>query len=275
MRFVGLAMIAAGAAGWWYNEHLAATAGHFYIKLCVFAPLGVFGGMLVLLRPDWAGPLRSDSSRGHKAALATVIGLMAIASGLEMYRLKSNGPPAPPLATTPWSRTPVVAAANVAAPSIAFLNRTYHLGSFNQKQNPMWEFVPANESVNNWTTLLTIVDRPDARTREDLDRLAEGIMSAYKSRGAKILLARTMQESRTPFNYMVAAFEEADKQRYELSFVKIALGANHASIAIYGVRVADPVDYRAKAKEFLDGKSSEVGRALGALVLPDIATLPR
>ena len=57
----------------------------------------------------------------------------------------------------------------------------------------------------------------------DSDRLAEGIMSTYKSRGAKILLARTMQESGTPFNYVVAAFEEPDKQRYELSFVKMAL----------------------------------------------------
>jgi len=40
----------------------------------------------------------------------------------------------------------------------------------------MWEFAAPNETVANWTTLLTIVDRPDARTRPDLDRLAQGIL---------------------------------------------------------------------------------------------------
>src|SRR4029453_3669547 len=68
-RLFGLAMIAIGIGGWWYNWHLAAAGGQFYIKLCLLGPLGLAGGILMLTRPEWAGPLRSDSSRAHKIAL--------------------------------------------------------------------------------------------------------------------------------------------------------------------------------------------------------------
>src|SRR5215217_6597479 len=87
-RLVGLAMIAIGLGGWWYNWHLAATSGEFYIKLCILGPLGVAGGLLMLIRPEWAGPMRGDSTRAHKLALSAVIGFMFVASGIDMYRLK-------------------------------------------------------------------------------------------------------------------------------------------------------------------------------------------
>ncbi len=68
-------MMVIGLLGWWYNWYLAATEGYFRIKLCLLAPLGFFGGLLFLVRPDFAGPLRPNSSRGHKLALASVIAL--------------------------------------------------------------------------------------------------------------------------------------------------------------------------------------------------------
>jgi hypothetical protein len=124
--------------------------------------------------------------------------------------------------------------------------------------------------------MVTIIDRPDARTREELDRLAEGIMTTYKSHGGQILAAKTMRaDSGAGFNYMVAAFDEPAKQRFELNFVKMALGPTNAAIMIYGVRISDPRDYRTKAKEFLDRNSGEIGRALGNGELPDISKLPR
>src|SRR5436305_9003929 len=76
-RMFGAAMVVAGIAGFLYNRHLAATSHEFYIKLCVFAPLAVFGGLLMAIRPEWAGPYRPDSSRNQKIALFSVIGLMA------------------------------------------------------------------------------------------------------------------------------------------------------------------------------------------------------
>ena len=79
-----------------------------------------------------------------------------------------------------------------ATATISLLGKTYRLGSFNQKAKPTWEFVTGNETVENWTTLVTVIDRADAPTRPDLDRLGEGIMANYKSHGGQILLARTL-----------------------------------------------------------------------------------
>jgi hypothetical protein len=90
-RLFGFAMILAGIGGWFYNHHLATTEGEFYIRLCVFSPLAVFGGLLFLVRPEWTGPLRKDSPNGHKISLCVVIGLMALFSGLDMYSLMSGG----------------------------------------------------------------------------------------------------------------------------------------------------------------------------------------
>jgi hypothetical protein len=82
IRLFGLLMIAIGLAGWWYNRHLAATEGEFYVKLCLLGPLGLFGGFLLLARPDWAGPLQPDSTRAHKFGLIAVTGLVIVASGI-------------------------------------------------------------------------------------------------------------------------------------------------------------------------------------------------
>jgi hypothetical protein len=284
-RIFGCAMILVGIAGWWYNAHLAATTGQFSIKLCLLGPLGVFGGLVMLLRPDWAGPWRKDSTPAHKAALIAVISLVAITSGITFYLLKQPSRASARSSVIHWTPamgTPVLPASRVAfpsrnaTPSIQFQGQDYKLGSFSNKKNAMWEFVSGNETVNDWTTLVTVVDRPDARTRPELDRLAEGIMSTYKSGGARILAARTMQdESGAPFNYLVAAFDEPSKNRMELNFVKCVLGERNAAIAIYGVRITDQQDYRNLAKLFLDQHSAEVGRALGQFSLPDISRLPR
>lgn len=274
-RSIGLAVMAIGVAGWWYNWHLAETAGYFYIKLCLLGPLALGGGLLMLARPDWVGPLRSDSTQAHRFALFSLIGFMAAASGTDMYLLKTRQSAPPQRVVVP--RIPQRGNPSVAiTPTITFLGQTYRLGSFNQRHNPTWEFVSGNETVNDWTRLLTIVDRSDARTREELDRLAEGLMSTYKSHGAQILAAKTLQDdSGSPFNYLVAAFEEPGKNRYELNFVKVTLGPKNAAVAIYGARISDPQDYRSKTKDFLDQHSAEVGQALGKLALPDVTKLPR
>src|SRR5215471_11789257 len=89
-RLFGLAMVAAGITGWWYNWHLAQTQGEFYLKLTIFGPLAVAGGLLMAIRPEWAGPLRLGSSRAHKIALFAVIGFMFVFSGIDFYRLKHS-----------------------------------------------------------------------------------------------------------------------------------------------------------------------------------------
>lgn len=162
-----------------------------------------------------------------------------------------------------------------AAPLIPFLGQDYRLASFNQKANAMWEFTPSGESIENWTRLLTLVDRPDAKTRPDLDRLAQGILDTYKARGGKVLMARTMSANGVPFNYIIVAFEQPAQKRFELNFVKIALAEKNAVIAVYGVRVQDAKDYTGKAKAFLSEHSAEIGKALEQASFPSIASLPR
>jgi hypothetical protein len=157
----------------------------------------------------------------------------------------------------------------VSAQPLTFLSRTYTLGSFNQKNAATWEYAPSGETVNNWTTLITLIDRPDAKTMPELDRLAQGVMETYQNHGGRVLLARTMKDaSGASFNYLVAAFDEPAKQRVELNFVRIAMGPKNARMTIYGVRVTD-------ARLFLTQHSSEIGQALEALKIPDLATLPR
>jgi hypothetical protein len=163
-----------------------------------------------------------------------------------------------------------------ATPAITLLARTYRLGSFNQKPQAMWEFVSAGETVADWTTLLTLIDRPDAHTQQELDRLSEGIKSNYESHGGKILKAQTMRDaSGAAYNYTVVAFEEPAKHRFELNFVKAALSPKNAYVVVYGVRITDPKDYLGKARAFLNQHSGEVGRALENASLPDLSKLPR
>jgi len=159
---------------------------------------------------------------------------------------------------------------------VNLFGRPYRLASYNQKANAMWEFAAPNETVANWTTLFTIVDRPDARTRPDLDRLAQGILDTYKAKGGKVLLAKTMGNATgTPYNYIVVAFDQPAQKRFELNFVKAALGPKNAYMAIYGVRVTDPKDYVAKAKAFLNERSAEIGKELENKKLPAVEALPR
>ena len=161
-------------------------------------------------------------------------------------------------------------------PPITFLGRTYHVGSFSATPRAMWELVSGGETVDNWTTLLTLIDRPDAHTPSELDRLAEGIQANYQSHGAKIISAKTLRDPKgAAYNYMVVAFDQPALHRYELDFVKLALAPKNAYVAVYGARITDPKDYVSKSKAFLTQRSGEIGRALEALPLPDLTTLPR
>jgi hypothetical protein len=163
-----------------------------------------------------------------------------------------------------------------APPAITLLGHPYHLGSYSQNPNPMWEFITPDETIDNWKTLVTIIDRPDAHTKPELDRVGEGVLQNYKTHGAQILQAKTMVDSSgKPYNYLLAAFEEPAKHRFEFDFVKMAIGPKNVYVSIYGVRITDPTSYLAKSKTFLTQHSGESGDAISNLALPDLAKLPR
>ncbi len=161
-----------------------------------------------------------------------------------------------------------------ASPRITLLGRNYHLASYNQTAHPSWEFVTDGEDVQNWTTIFTIIDRPDAASPKDLDRLAEGVMANYKANRGQILLAKTFPSPAGAYDYMAAAFEEPARNRFELNFVKAAMGPKNAYVVVYGVRVSDR-DYLRKGREYLNLHSGEIGDALEKFTLPDLSTFPR
>ena len=91
-RLIGVAAMLVGIGAWWYNWHELLTTGGFYIKLTLLGPLGFFGGLLLLWRPEWAGPVRPHSSKAHKTALFVLIALMAITGGIDFYLLMHYRP---------------------------------------------------------------------------------------------------------------------------------------------------------------------------------------
>jgi hypothetical protein len=108
-RAFGIVMIVLGIAGWFYNHNLAATEGAFYIRLCIFSPAAVFGGLLIAVRPEWIGPMRKDSPPAQKTATWVVIGLVAVFSGIDLYLLNNtHGPQRSPqiIHWTPEMGTP-------------------------------------------------------------------------------------------------------------------------------------------------------------------------
>jgi len=87
IRLTAALAMSVGVAGWAYNWHLLRTEHQFYPKLTILGPLGVFGGLLMMHRPEWSGPLRPDSTTAHKTALISLIALMAVGAGIDYYCL--------------------------------------------------------------------------------------------------------------------------------------------------------------------------------------------
>ena len=87
LRIGGAVFILIGLVGWWYNWHTVMTEGYFNIKLTILGPLGLFGGLLMMVRPEFAGPLRPDSPKAHKMSMFVLIGLMAVVAGIDFYLL--------------------------------------------------------------------------------------------------------------------------------------------------------------------------------------------
>ena len=168
-----------------------------------------------------------------------------------------------------------LAAKSPSVPTIHFMDKAYRLVSFDQKGNPTWAFFNGSETADTWTTRFTISDRPDAHSREDLKKVTDEVKSDYESHGAKVLMAKPMNDANGEYNYTVVGFDDAAKQRYELSFVKTAVGKKGGYVAVYSVRITDPKDYANKTKSFLHQHSGEVGNALGQTELPSMEKLPR
>lgn len=91
-RLLGGLFIVLGLAAWWYEWHMLMTEGRYSIRLGVFAPLGVFGGLLMIFYPEAAGPMRPDTPKPQKVATLVTLALFAVASGINMYLMENYRP---------------------------------------------------------------------------------------------------------------------------------------------------------------------------------------
>ncbi|HKS29033.1 MAG TPA: hypothetical protein VJS44_14495 [Pyrinomonadaceae bacterium] len=81
-RLLGLVIIAIFAGLLYYDWHMLRQEGQYYMKLAVLAPLGIIGGIFVLLFPTKAGPPQTGSD---KLVVFLVFLLGAAAGALNLY----------------------------------------------------------------------------------------------------------------------------------------------------------------------------------------------
>ena len=86
-RLIGVLLIVVGIAAWWYNWHQLRTEGVISVKLTILGPAGLLGGILMIWKPEWTGPIGPNSTKAHKTALVVLIVLMAALSGIDYYFL--------------------------------------------------------------------------------------------------------------------------------------------------------------------------------------------
>lgn len=81
-RLLGLVIIAIFAGLLYYDWHMLRQEGQYYMKLAVLAPLGIIGGIFVLLFPTKAGPPQTGAD---KLVVFLVFLLGAAAGVLNLY----------------------------------------------------------------------------------------------------------------------------------------------------------------------------------------------
>jgi len=158
--------------------------------------------------------------------------------------------------------------------TFTFLNKTYTLKGIAPAPGRMWEFAPEGETLENWTTLVTLIDRPDAADLKAMDQVSQGILEHYQKNGGQIMMAKSLKGSDgQPFNFLIGAFDQKAHHRFELNYVRVFMRQPNAMIAIFAARVSDEGDYLVKAKSFLDHQSGLIGHALETTVFPNAQQL--
>lgn len=86
-RLFGLAIIVVSAGLTYYNWHQLKTEGTYSLKLAAFGPLGVVGGLFLLLFPSKGG--KPETTRDK--LLALLVFAVGLAAGLYNWYLMDPG----------------------------------------------------------------------------------------------------------------------------------------------------------------------------------------
>lgn len=91
-RLTALAFILTGAGCWWYVWHQLLTEGSYDLRASIVAPVGVFGGLLMLFWPQFCGPWREDGPEGQKISNIVTVALMLSAYAVNNYLMQHYRP---------------------------------------------------------------------------------------------------------------------------------------------------------------------------------------
>ena len=86
-RLFGLLLIVACAGMVYYGWYLLRTEGVYYLKMATFAPLGVVGGIFLLLFPTMGGKLNSTKQK----VMVFAVFAIGIVAGLINWFLMDPG----------------------------------------------------------------------------------------------------------------------------------------------------------------------------------------
>jgi hypothetical protein len=86
-RLLGLGLIVLFAGLLYYDWHMLIEEGQYYMKLAVFAPLGIIGGLFVFLFPTKAGKPETGSDK----LIVLLVFLLGIAAGAINLYLMNPG----------------------------------------------------------------------------------------------------------------------------------------------------------------------------------------
>lgn len=86
-RLFALLLIAVSVGLIYYNWHLLWQEGHYYIKLATFGPVGVIGGLFMLLFPAHGG----KPTTTRQKIIALLVFVIGLAVGLVNWYLMDPG----------------------------------------------------------------------------------------------------------------------------------------------------------------------------------------
>jgi len=91
-RVTAVVFILAGAGAWWYVWHQLITEGSYSLRLSLVGPFGLFGGLMLLIRPDWGGPWRQDTPTAQKLGVGVMMAVILVSLGINEYLMSHYRP---------------------------------------------------------------------------------------------------------------------------------------------------------------------------------------
>jgi len=91
-RLTAIVLMLVGAGSWWFVWHQLVTEGSYSLRLSLLGPFGLFGGLFLLIRPQWSGPWRNDTPTAQKVGTVLLMAAILAALGINYYLMQNYRP---------------------------------------------------------------------------------------------------------------------------------------------------------------------------------------